>query len=132
MKECYPNRFYKPVFGVENFGILARSKLVFNSHIDAAGEYAGNMRLFEATGMGACLVTDWKANLSDLFEINTEVVIYRSIDECIEKVNYLLDHNDERQAIARTGQQRTLREHTYQQRVQQLDYIIQQYLRDSC
>jgi spore maturation protein CgeB len=52
------------------------------------------------------------------------VVIYRNIDECIEKVNYLLEHESDRQRIAAAGQKRTLETHTYVQRAAQLDEII--------
>jgi hypothetical protein len=58
------------VYGLEMYGILARSKITINCEADCSGEYASNMRLFEATGMGALLITDWKKNLSDLFEID--------------------------------------------------------------
>lgn len=45
--------------------------------------------------MGACLVTDWKENLHEMFEPEKEVVTYRSADEMVEKVNYLLAHDEE-------------------------------------
>ena len=124
IKLRYPDRFHESVFGLECYEILARSKIVFNSHIDCAENYAGNIRLYEATGMGACLVTDWKVNLPDLFEPDVELVTYRSAEECVEKVRYLLDHEDERQAISDAGQQRTLWDHTFAQRVQRLHEIV--------
>ena len=74
--------------------------------------------------MGTCLITEWKKNLADLFEPDLEVVTYRSAEECIEKVRYLLDHDEERQAIAAAGQKRTLRDHTFARRVRQLDELI--------
>ena len=108
----YPDRFHPPVFGTRNFEILARSRIAFNNHLDIAEQSAGNLRLFEATGMGACLLTDWKRNLKDLFEPDSEVVTYRDADECIAKVRWLLDHEAERRDIAEAGQRRTLRDHT--------------------
>lgn len=128
IKIKHPGRFHDPVYGTENFKVLARSKLTFNNHIDCAEDYAGNIRLFEATGMGACLVTDWKSNLPELFEPDSEVVTYRNADECVEKVSYLLDHRDECNRIAVAGQQRTLRDHTLAQRVAQLDETIKKLL----
>jgi spore maturation protein CgeB len=107
------------------FEILARSKVALNCHIDCAENDAGNMRLYEATGMGACLVTDWKHNLKDLFEPDVELVPYHSVDECIEKVQYLLAHDGERQTIAAAGQRRVLRDHTCAQRVLQFDQLVQ-------
>jgi spore maturation protein CgeB len=85
------------------------------------------MRLFEATGMGSCLVTDWKTNLKNLFQPEIEVVTYKSSEECIEKVHYLLDHDKERRAIATAGQKRTLRDHTILVRVKQIDDLIQKH-----
>ncbi len=128
LKQRYPGRCHESVFGLKNFEVLARSKIVFNSHGDCAEDYAGNIRLYEATGMGACLLTDWKVNLPDLFEPDVEVVTYRNSEEGIEKVRYLLDHEDERRSIAVAGQRRTLRDHTFERRVDQLDEIIQSLL----
>ncbi|KPQ33610.1 MAG: hypothetical protein HLUCCA11_17900 [Phormidesmis priestleyi Ana] len=128
LKQLHPHRFHEPVFGIEYFQTLARSKMTFNMHINCAEDYAGNMRLFEATGMGACLLTDWKQNLSSYFELDTEIVTYRSVDECISKVKYLLEHEEERLSIAQAGQRRVLKEHTWQQRVNQLHENIENKL----
>ena len=70
------------------FSLLHRSKLTLNKHIDVSENYANNMRLFEATGTGACLITDWKDNLADLFEPQKEVVAYRSSEECLDLIAY--------------------------------------------
>jgi len=103
-------------FGLKMYQILADSKITINSHIDFAGNKAANIRLFEATGVGTCLLTDWKENLSDFFEIDKEIVAFKSIDECIEKVKYLLEHDSERQAIVKAGQERTLRDYNLEKR----------------
>ena len=108
---------------------LARSRITVNVHIDAAENNANNMRLYEATGCGALLVTDHKDNLADLFEPEREVVTYRSADEAVEKVRYYLDHPAEAAQIARAGQARTLREHGYRHRMEELIEILSPYLR---
>jgi len=69
-----------------------------------------------------------KENLPELFELDREVVAYTSPDDCVEKIRYLLDHENEREAIARAGQERTLKEHTYYHRMQELVDIVQKYL----
>jgi spore maturation protein CgeB len=106
-----------PRFGLEMYEVLARSRITLNFHIDAAGSQAGNMRLFEATGMGACLVTDDKENLGSLFDVDGEIVAFRTWDDCVEKVRYLLDNDAARERIARAGQRRTLQEHTFEAQV---------------
>ncbi|HXG84623.1 MAG TPA: glycosyltransferase [Pyrinomonadaceae bacterium] len=116
-----------PVFGTEMFRQLRNSRVVLNNHIDISPRSASNMRLFEATGVGACLLTDWKENLIELFEPEREVLTYRSAEECVEKVGYILEHEDERRAVAAAGQRRTLREHTFDNRAAQIDEIIKNF-----
>lgn len=116
------------VWGLEMYRVLARSRITMNRHIDVARNYANNMRLFEATGMGTCLVTDWKENLHTLFEPEKEVVTYRSSDELIEKVKYLLENDKERKKFAEAGQKRTLREHNFYNRMKELLEILKNYI----
>lgn len=116
------------LFGLEMFQKLRDSRVTLNTHIDISPLSASNMRLFEATGVGSCLITDWKANLAELFEPDLEVLTYRHPDECVEKVKYILEHEDERRAIAAAGQRRTLLEHTFTSRVARIDEIINKCL----
>lgn len=120
-----------PLFGLEMFQRLHDSRVALNTHIDISPTSASNMRLFEATGVGTCLLTDWKANLPDMFEPDAEVVAYRDAAECVEKVKYLLGHEAERRRIADAGQRRTLRDHTFDARAAQIDAIIREALSSS-
>jgi len=121
-------RYKGKAWGINMYRILFNSKTTLNHHVDIAESYANNMRLFEATGVGTLLVTDWKENLHEMFELNKEVVVYRNPKECAELIQYYLDHDQERQEIARAGQERTLRNHTYYQRMQDLAEIVGKYL----
>ncbi|RIK80981.1 MAG: hypothetical protein DCC68_09565 [Planctomycetota bacterium] len=121
---AYPGRIHPAAFGLDYYDVLARSKIVLNRHIGCAGNDASNMRMFEATGMGACLLTDNKRNLAELFEPGVEVVTYDSVDDAIEKVDWLLEHDVEREAIAAAGQRRTLEDHSFAARVKTLEGII--------
>jgi len=111
-------------WGREMFRILRRSQITLNRHIDVSANFANNMRLFEATGMGTCLVTDAKDNLAELFEPGKEVVTYASTDECVEKTRSLADRPAERQRIATAGQARCLADHTYERRMTELIAIL--------
>jgi len=120
--------YHGEAWGLEMYRVMAQSKITLNRHINIAENYANNMRLYEATGMGSMLLTDMKDNLHELFEVDKEVVAYRNADECVEKIRYYLEHEDERKAIARAGQERTLREHTYRHRMQEMVQIIEKYI----
>lgn len=122
-------RHHGPVWGRSMFEVLTQSALTLNVHIDVAENHANNMRLFEATGCGALLITDYKDNLNDLFRIGEEVVAYRTPEECAALVDYYQNHPEEARAIAAAGQARTLRDHTYAQRMQQTAEILARHLR---
>lgn len=113
-------RVRPPVWGFEMLRLLRGARIALNNHIDAAATDAGNGRLYEATGVGTLLVTDSKPNLSELFDVGREIVAYSSAEECVEQLRHYLKHEDERRAIAEAGQRRTLREHTYRRRAEEL------------
>lgn len=117
-----------PVYGMEMLKVFSKAKLAFNSHGGVAGDYASNIRLFEVTGVGSCLITDHKKNITDFFIPDKEVVTYHSVEDCVEKTKWLLKHPKETAEIAKAGQQRTLREHTFFKRAEELDSIIKTQL----
>jgi hypothetical protein len=121
-------RYRGPAWGLSMYQILADSRITLNCHIGIAGSYANNMRLFEATGAGTLLVTDWKKNLDEMFAPGVEVVTYRTADECAELVAHYLENEADRREIAKRGQERTLRDHTYHQRVEELVEIFERHL----
>lgn len=123
------NKCFRPgMYGIEMFEALSKAKIGFNSHIDSPeGRYAGNMRQFEVTGVGSCLLTDWKENITDIFIPDKEIVTYNSFDECFDKATWLLKNETIRKKIALAGQNRCLKEHTYLQRANQLVTLISNY-----
>jgi spore maturation protein CgeB len=116
-------------WGIDMYATLSRAKIALNAHIDLADGHANNMRLFEATGVGALLVTDAAPNLTDFFEPGREVVAYRSGDQLPGLVRRWLDDDAGRMAVAAAGQQRTLREHTYADRIGRLVEILEPRVR---
>ena len=123
LERCNP-----PVFGLEMYQRLASSRITLNTHIDLAANHASNMRLFEATGVGTCLLTDWQPDLHEYFKLDEEVVTYKCPEEAVEKVHYLLAHESERNRIAKAGQARTLQDYTFIDRALQLHRIIKDHV----
>lgn len=120
--------FHGEVWGLSMYEVLAQSKIVINRHISVARDYANNMRLYESTGMGAMLISDEKKNLHELFEISKEVVTYKDSLDLIDKIKYYLTQEDKRKKLAAAGQKRTLKEHTYRKRMEELINILKKYL----
>ena len=116
------------LYGKEMYQVLARSKIIFNRHADFAGNYANNMRLYQGTGIGSLLITDSKDNLSNIFKVGEEVVDYSSVDECVEKIDYYLNHEEERESIAKNGQKRCIDEHSWYNRMEELNQIVKKII----
>ena len=112
-------------WGLDMWKILSRSKIIINRHGSIAQNFAVNMRMFEATGSGALLVTEDMVNLEQLFSPNGEVVVYKSNSEAANLIEYYLRNDSELEKIATSGQKRTLKEHTYMKRIERLIEIIE-------
>ncbi len=126
--QLFPQRCNPPLFGLEMYQKLAASKITFNIHTSPAQGASDNIRLFHATGMGTCLLSENFLNIKDLFQVDSEVVTYSSTEECIEKVHYLLNNDHSRKNIAKQGQKRTLKQHTADHRILEMDEIFQRNL----
>jgi hypothetical protein len=116
------NDFYRSYTPEEVGQVYSQSRIVFNTSI--AGDVT--MRVFEGAACGALVLTDSVDNgLDELFNIGSEIVTYSDDTDLLDKVAHYLAHNEERDRIARVGQQRVLTEHTYEHRAQKVvDQIV--------
>jgi spore maturation protein CgeB len=85
-----------------------------------------NQRVYDVSACGAFVLSDYRRDLEELFEIDREVVFYRGKHDLREKVLYFLEHKAEREELSRRAQARVLRDHTYDVRMQQLTRIMQE------
>lgn len=97
----------------------AESKLVFNS----AFSDDINMRVFEVMCSGSCLLTD-KQEWHDLFVPGEDFVEYENDKDMIDKAEYYIEHDLEREEIAENGRRKVLSEHKYIDRVREILRIV--------
>lgn len=112
------------LYGKDMLEELSGHAISFNIHARVAGDYAANIRMFEATGAGSLLVTDHKQNISELFEPGEEILTYRDREECMEKLRWALDNPEKAAEIAARGKERTLKDHSVEKRVDLLMEIL--------
>lgn len=86
-----------------------------------------NMRTFEALACKRLLLTEDVPAVRDHFEDGKHLVLYKTIDEAVEKAKYYLAHDDERNAIAEAGYQEFLARHTYMGRAKEILNICLNY-----
>lgn len=114
-------------WGLAMHQAIRSGKIVLNAEIDLARGEAGNMRLFEVTGTGSFLLTEYHENIRQFFEPGSEIETFRDKAEMCEKIEYYLQHEDEREAIAQRGQARCLRDHSMAKRMPQFEQMIRYY-----
>lgn len=95
------------------------AKIVLNTF--QPGEFRGvNKRVFEAAGCGAFQICEYRLEIEDLFTVGEEMVVYHSLKDLREKIDYYLTHPEERMAIADKACKRAHKEHTYENRVKKI------------
>jgi len=97
---------------MDMYRIFSQSKIVLNIHLDFAEEHAGNMRLFEASGIGVCVITDGVKNVSNYFDLGKEMICYEGKKELLQKIKELLSDEKMCEKIAYAGQLKTLNNYT--------------------
>lgn len=81
-------------------------------------------RPFELAACKTFVISGFADDLDKFYKEDEEMVFYRSTEELIEKIKHYLPLETEREKIAEAGYQRTLRDHTYQKRFEDIFKII--------
>lgn len=124
LSELFPDRCHGSLYSKDYYNVIRNSKLTLNRHRDELAD-GPNIRVFEVTGLGSCLITDRGKEMSEFFVSGKEIVTFSSTEDAIEKIDYLLRHPNERRAIAKAGQERTIKEHTIMNKCARIDQVVQ-------
>lgn len=111
----------------ETMEVFRNSKIVINFHNDLTGKNRYiNLRVFEATAAGSLLISDLRKDLSTVFKIGREIIIFKNPEDLALKVKYYLANEAERLKIASLGYQRCKQDHNYIKRLEQMFNLIPQ------
>ncbi len=86
-----------------------------------------SIRLFKVALCGGFPLVEYLSDLEDMFEIGTELICYYDKEDMIHKINYYLEHDDERNAIAEKCRKKVLQKHTIDIRMQALVQKIKEW-----
>ena len=106
----------RPVYNEEKALAFCSAKIVLNS-LYYAEIWGLNVRAFEAAGIGAFQLVDWRPGLANLFVDGKEIVTFKSMQNLKELIDHYLPRDAERREIAAAGKRRALAEHTYKHRL---------------
>jgi spore maturation protein CgeB len=113
-----------PLLGEPMLRALCGAAIVVNPHGDFS-RYGGNMRLFEACGVGAFQIVDDRPAVHEWFRVGEHLVTYESPAHLRDLVAHYLAHDDERQHVARAGLAHVHARHTYDQRMARLMRLVE-------
>jgi hypothetical protein len=113
---------------LREYACRSKLNLVITRQAHASVFASSNSRPFELAALGACMVSSYYNGLEEWFEPDKEVVILDSQAEATERIQWLLEHDTERQQIGQAARARFLKEHTYKHRARELMDIIAGYL----
>jgi len=104
---------------------IMRDSLISLGFTNSKGINQIKARTFEVPGAGGFLLTQYAKGLERYYEIGNEIETFSSIKELKEKICFYLSNYEKRDLIARQGFQKTLCEHTYEKRLNEvIDFAI--------
>jgi len=110
----------------EELSIYRNCKIAINlSHFDYK-RYSSD-RIFRIMGSGAFCLTKWYPEIEKDFIDGEHLVIWHTLDDLIEKIEYYLVNDTERNAIAQRGYDLVYKYHTWDERMIELKSIIQNH-----
>jgi hypothetical protein len=106
--------------------LFAQSKIVLGVGTIGHCEdfYALKMRDFDGPMSGSCYLTHDNSDLRMVYKVGEEIVTYRSIDDCIDKIRWFLSHEAEREQVAQAGRARALVDHSWGKRFKDLFEVL--------
>ena len=105
--------------------IFNRSKINLNfSNASVGSSTQVKGRTFEIMGTRSFQLCGNADGIDEYYVDGDEIVIFFSAEDLIEKAKYYLEHGDERERIATNGYLRTLREHTWRHRIDEMFNFI--------
>jgi len=122
VKYRYPG-WVTAIKGEDHANLYRRSKIGVNIH--NRGKYTvGSYRLFDLPANGVMQLSDGDDYLGNFFDVGSEIVSYKSIDNLLELVKYYLKNDVERERIATNAFVRTLNEYDIKIILKKLTSII--------
>lgn len=84
------------------------------------------LRAMDIMGCGGFLLTNYQADFEDYFEAGVDYVYYTDNEDLVMKVDFYLEHEEERKQIARNGYEKVKANHTYRHRIQSILELVKE------
>ncbi|HCY35681.1 MAG: hypothetical protein DKM50_06780 [Candidatus Margulisiibacteriota bacterium] len=88
-------------------------------------------KIFDITMCGGFLLCEYAAGIEDFFELGKEIVCFHNYEDALEKIDYYLINEEERQIIARAGKLRATNDLSQSKLLENIFSVIEAETTDS-
>ena len=122
--ECYGLGFDNGfVSYAEMASVLGRSKISLSFSMGVNGRQL-KLRPFEITASKALCICETMPGIEEFFVPGEEIILFDNKKELDEAVAYFTAHPDEAEVIAQAGYERTMKEHKWEHRLEEIFSIV--------
>ena len=82
------------------------------------------LRIFDIMSVGGFVLSNWQPEIEELFEEGKEIATFKSPEEMLEKVDYYLNHEEERLKIAVNGYRKVKECYTFEHQLEKIIAIL--------
>lgn len=104
--------------------IFANSRINLNITLRSI-ESGIPLRALDIMACGGFLLSNYQPELAEYFEEGKELVLFYDLQDCIDKIAYYLEHEEERKEIARAGQRKVRELFSYQKKLKEILQIVE-------
>ena len=99
--------------------VFAGSKI--NLNMSLCSIHSGiPLRVLDIMACGGFVLTNFQTEIAEYFREGEEIATFRSLEECIEKIQYYLQNEAEREAIAEAGKRKVRETFSYRNGLEKL------------
>ena len=85
-------------------------------------------RPLEVSGCGTACLTDKMDSIGDMFDIKKELILYENEKDMEELSDYYLEHDEEREKIAKTAYNNVIKNHTWDARLNVIENEVKKLI----
>lgn len=72
------------------------------------------LRVMDIMGCGGFALSNYQPEIEEFFELDKDIVVFKSVEECMDKIRYYLKNDSLREKIAQSGYEKVKREFSYE------------------
>lgn len=117
---CFGHGWENGPVSTAEYAQIIRSSVISLNFANSRGKKQLKARCFEVPGAGGFLLTEAVEDLDLYYRLNEEIAVFHDGEELLEAISYYLRYPDRRDSVAIAGYRRTLENHLYEHRMEEI------------